>query len=203
MYAKKILPSMLTKSPKTYLPGEQSFAQVRGGITRPQICAFVPDKPFTIAVVGFDNYGNGCLMLSSFGSNQDKCDDDTQSSDNVKPVRGQAKRLSFHRFFKKGLDKNNRLKSVRNNVYTGDSQVVCSDDVDLATGAGNTIPNSSSTKGKNNEEEFVNITSAFHQTDKDAVDCPNLETSDVPQAAACDIQSSEENLVEKIANLKI
>jgi WD40 repeat protein len=136
-YAKKILPTMLTKSPKRYLQGEQSFAQVRGGITRPQLCAFVPDTPYTIAVVGQDDFGNGCILLANFGSHSDN---GAQQSAGVQPraVKGEAKRLAFHRFFKKGMDKNNLSKNRPKDVYTGDTQVICSDEID-ATGEVDTL----------------------------------------------------------------
>eukprot|EP00979_Chaetoceros_neogracilis_P016982 scaffold10170_cov277-Chaetoceros_neogracile.AAC.3 len=121
-YAKKMIPSMLTKSPKRYLQGEQSFAQVRGGIARPQLCSFC-DEPYTIAVVGQDDYGNGCIMLASFSSEDKK----QPSNDRPRAVKGEAKRVAFHRFFKKGMDKNNRSKNRTKDVYTGDNQVVCSE----------------------------------------------------------------------------
>merc|ERR1712154_719657 len=65
--AKKLLPKAFTVSPRKHLlEGENSFVQVRG-VTHPKACAFVPDRPHTIAVAGLDDYGNGCLLLASFG----------------------------------------------------------------------------------------------------------------------------------------
>ena len=126
-YAKKILPSMLTKSPKKYLQGEQSFVQVRGGITHPRACAFVPDQPYTIAVAGLDDYGNGCTMLATFG---EECKSSSGSSQQ-RPVKGEAKRLSFHRFFKKSMDKQDRSKKHTTNDFTGgNDEIVCSDETD-------------------------------------------------------------------------
>lgn len=120
--AKKILPSMLTKSPKKYLlEGQSSYVQVRG-ISRPQIGAFVPDQPFTIAVAGLDDYGNGCLMHSSFGDGRDSA----TPSRSKYPVRGEAKRIAYHRFFKKG-----KYKKETAEKYVGDNQVYCSDDADM------------------------------------------------------------------------
>lgn len=119
-YAKKILPSVLTNAPKKYLQGEQSFAQVRGGITNPEKCCFIPDQPHTIAVVGRDDYGNGCIMISNFGEE----DGNGQSY----AVKGEAKRIAFHRFFKKGMDKYNLSKNRPKEVYTGESDVVMSDE---------------------------------------------------------------------------
>jgi len=134
-YAKKILPSMLTKSPKRYLQGEQSFVQVRGGITRPQICAFVPDQPYTVAVAGLDDYGNGCMMLASFGEDSKSGGSHRQgnssedSKEMVRAVKGEAKRIAFHRFFKKSMDKIDRSKNYSNNNTGGNDEIVCSDEI--------------------------------------------------------------------------
>ncbi|KAL7468590.1 hypothetical protein ACHAXS_008820 [Conticribra weissflogii] len=96
--AMRMLPKLVV-APKRYLmEGEQSYAQVRG-IPHPQACAFVPDKENTIAVAGSDEYGNGCLLLAEFGTvktgssgiGQLEKNDDTE-----------ARRLGYHRFFKKG-----------------------------------------------------------------------------------------------------
>jgi len=126
-YAKRMLPSVFTKSPKKYLQGEQSFVQVRGGITHPQICAFVPDQPHTIAVAGLDDYGNGCLMLASFGHVQQH-NGGASMVVSTKAIKGEAKRIAFHRFFKKGMGKKGRSKDEISGVYGGDDQVVCSDE---------------------------------------------------------------------------
>jgi len=120
--AKKVLPSMLTKSPKKYLlEGQSSYVQVRG-IPRPQISTFVPDQPFTIAVAGLDDYGNGCLMHASFGDGRDS----GTNSRSKYPVKGEAKRITYHRFFKKG-----KYKKDTTEKYIGDNQVYCSDDVEV------------------------------------------------------------------------
>lgn len=124
--AKKVLPSMLTKSPKKFLlEGQSSYAQVRG-ISRPQICAFVPDQPFTIAVAGLDDYGNGCLMHSNFGDGRDSA----TTPRSKYPVKGEAKRIAYHRFFKKG-----KYKKESTEKYVGDNQVYCSDDADVKEAA--------------------------------------------------------------------
>mmetsp|Transcript_3681 Transcript_3681/g.5327 ORF Transcript_3681/g.5327 Transcript_3681/m.5327 type:complete len:434 (+) Transcript_3681:584-1885(+) len=128
--AKKILPSMLTKSPRKYLlEGENSYVQVRG-ITHPKTCAFVPDRPHTIAVAGLDDFGNGCLLLAGFGpaggsvGGGDGRNDSFSNSNGVGAVnsmsnsgkrsynghatKGEARRLSYHRFFKKGTSSSGR-----------------------------------------------------------------------------------------------
>ena len=161
-YAKKILPSMLTKSPKKYLQGEQSFVQVRGGITSPRVCAFVPDQPHTIAVAGLDDYGNGCLMLAGFGEDcrgrlNSATSNDSSTQQKRRAVKGEAKRISFHRFFKKSTDKNNRSKFRKsdNNYIPGDDQVICSDEIENVHGNVNNAstvnsPNGDAGMGTNN-----------------------------------------------------
>lgn len=46
---------------------EKSLAQIRG-VPQPLACAFVPDRPHTLAVVGLDADGNGVLLLSEFSA---------------------------------------------------------------------------------------------------------------------------------------
>lgn len=117
--AKKILPtSMFSMSPrKLLLEGENSYVQVRG-ITHPMTCAFVPDKPRTLAVAGMDEAGNGCLLLASFGPIGGSAD--TAKPDNShgnghhaqsSTTKGEAQRVAYHRFFKKGHSK------AKNNYY--------------------------------------------------------------------------------------
>lgn len=48
-----------------------SVAQIRG-VARPLACAFVPDLPNTLAVVGWDLEGNGVLLLSDFSSDENE-----------------------------------------------------------------------------------------------------------------------------------
>mmetsp|Transcript_65635 Transcript_65635/g.97200 ORF Transcript_65635/g.97200 Transcript_65635/m.97200 type:complete len:871 (+) Transcript_65635:150-2762(+) len=50
---------------KLIMEGEESFAQVRD-ISNPRICAFVPNKPKAIAIVGVDEFGNASLTIASF-----------------------------------------------------------------------------------------------------------------------------------------
>ena len=99
--AMRMLPKIVVAPKKYLMDGEQSYAQVRG-IPYPQACAFVPDRERTIAVAGVDEYGNGCLLLSEFG----KCN---HSGETKAPSKGdeemddsEARRLGYHRFFKKG-----------------------------------------------------------------------------------------------------
>ena len=62
--AKKLLPKALLTSPRKHLlEGENSFVQVRG-VTHPKACAFVPDKPHTIAVAGLDDFWQWVFVIS-------------------------------------------------------------------------------------------------------------------------------------------
>ena len=47
----------------------KSISQIRG-VPHPQACAFVPDLPNTLAVVGYDLDGNGVLLLSDYSSEE-------------------------------------------------------------------------------------------------------------------------------------
>lgn len=48
---------------------KKSISQIRG-IPRPMACAFLPDPPHTLAVVGWDGCGNGVLSLSDFSKEE-------------------------------------------------------------------------------------------------------------------------------------
>jgi WD40 repeat protein len=47
----------------------KSISQIRG-IPHPQACAFLPDPPHTLAVVGWDGRGNGVLSISDFSKEE-------------------------------------------------------------------------------------------------------------------------------------
>eukprot|EP00566_Odontella_aurita_P023355 CAMPEP_0113549230 /NCGR_PEP_ID=MMETSP0015_2-20120614/13322_1 /TAXON_ID=2838 /ORGANISM="Odontella" /LENGTH=207 /DNA_ID=CAMNT_0000449925 /DNA_START=3057 /DNA_END=3677 /DNA_ORIENTATION=+ /assembly_acc=CAM_ASM_000160 len=64
--ASKFLPGVVSHSKRYFMEGEGSYAQVRG-VPDPRACAFVPDRPDTVAVAGLDEYGNGCLLIVGFG----------------------------------------------------------------------------------------------------------------------------------------
>jgi len=115
--ARSFLPNVITKTAKTLLmEGENSYAQVRG-ISQPHACAFVPHQHNTIAVAGLDEFGNGCLLLASFGPQDVDGQDHLQqhdtrasqhpinesSSEASKNTKGEVRRVAFHRFFKKGM----------------------------------------------------------------------------------------------------
>jgi len=68
--------------------GEGSYAQVRG-INSPTVCAFVPDRPNTLAVVG---KGDGSILLADFGAGP-----------------GEAVRVGYHVFFKENIDEEEQI----------------------------------------------------------------------------------------------
>ena len=47
----------------------------------------------------------------------------------VRAVKGEAKRIAFHRFFKKSMDKIDRSKNYSNNNTGGNDEIVCSDEI--------------------------------------------------------------------------
>ncbi len=210
-YAKKILPSMLTKSPKKYLQGEQSFVQVRGGITRPQICAFVPDQPHTIAVAGLDDYGNGCLMLASFGEDVKGSSGSLSggasgshrreylSTGITRAVKGEAKRVAFHRFFKKSMDKVDRSKqkysNSTNDPMEGNNEIVFGDEINnkkAVDGVDNT--NGGNDEGVDDTEfhdpEHINSTNS---TDGNADEVAEVNATDKVEPDKEDIGQQSED----------
>ena len=151
-FAQKIF----TMSPRKHLlEGESSFVQVRG-VTHPKVCAFVPDQPHTIAVAGLDNIGNGCLLIASFGPSTSDSNQINEihnhsiasSNSNNKAVatKGEAKKIAYHRFFKRGnehnlnanigLDMNgedfkfNSIQNEINSTSNGIGEITFGDDAD-------------------------------------------------------------------------
>ena len=106
-FAKSLIPSVITKSTKKmFLEGQHSYAQIRG-IPHPRLCAFVPDRPNTLAIVGLDDYGNGCLLLVQFGPDSSESeniygqDGLVNSNTDMNWTKGETRRIAYHRFFKK------------------------------------------------------------------------------------------------------
>ena len=101
--AMRMLPKLVSSPKKFLMDGEHSYAQVRG-VPHPRAIVFVPDKERTIAVAGTDDYDNGVLLLAEFGCKESL----TAATSNT--VKGgssgvedtEAKRIGYHRFFKKG-----------------------------------------------------------------------------------------------------
>jgi len=88
---KKVKPWVSSSDGNGYSSIEGSYAQVRG-IRNPYICAFVPDRPTTLAVVDKDN---ACMLLADFGKG------------------GEADRVSYHVLFKQ--QKNNTAAATKLN----------------------------------------------------------------------------------------
>jgi hypothetical protein len=100
--AMRMLPKLVSSPKKFLMDGEHSYAQVRG-VPHPHACAFVPDRERTIAVAGTDDYDNGVILLAEFGSRESATATNNSrggSSGSVEDT--EAKRLGYHRFFKKG-----------------------------------------------------------------------------------------------------
>ena len=47
----------------------KSISQIRG-LAHPTACAFLPDQPHTLAVVGWDETGHGVLVVADFGKEE-------------------------------------------------------------------------------------------------------------------------------------
>ncbi|KAL7520442.1 hypothetical protein ACHAWX_005184 [Stephanocyclus meneghinianus] len=94
----RMLPKIVISPSRYLMDGEQSYAQVRG-IPHPRVCAFVPDRDCTIAVAGEDEYGNGCLLLAEFGKASKNKTSSSNIDENIDD--SEARRLCYHRFFKK------------------------------------------------------------------------------------------------------
>ena len=99
--AMRMLPKLVSSPKKFLMDGEHSYAQVRG-VPHPRAIVFVPDKERTIAVAGTDDYDNGVLLLAEFGSKES-----LTATSNIKGGTSgvedtEAKRIGYHRFFKKG-----------------------------------------------------------------------------------------------------
>ena len=109
--AMRMLPKLVSSPKKFLMDGEHSYAQVRG-VPHPHTCAFVPDRDCTIAVAGTDDYDNGVLLLAEFGNRDVTSATGTAAAANNGGSRTgssgsvedstEARRLGYHRFFKKG-----------------------------------------------------------------------------------------------------
>lgn len=109
--AMRMLPKLVSSPKKFLMDGEHSYAQVRG-VPHPHTCAFVPDRDCTIAVAGTDDYDNGVLLLAEFGNRDATSATGTTAAANNGGSRTgssgsvedstEARRLGYHRFFKKG-----------------------------------------------------------------------------------------------------
>ena len=95
------------KSKRILWEGEGSYAQIRG-IDDPVVCAFIPDRPMTIAIVGKTD---GSILLADFSDGS-----------------GEAKRVAYHRFIKGSREKSlNHLSPATgdgNSVQKNDSNKI-------------------------------------------------------------------------------
>jgi len=104
--AMRMLPKLVSSPKKFLMDGEHSYAQVRG-VPHPRAISFVPDRERTIAVAGTDDYENGVLLLAEFG-HKDSTTTATAATSNTRGGSSggvedtEAKRIGYHRFFKKG-----------------------------------------------------------------------------------------------------
>lgn len=114
----RMLPKIVVSPTSYFVDGEQSIAQVRG-VPHPRTCAFVPDRDCTIAVAGEDEYGNGCLLLAEFGKSKRSIHASGKGNESIEDD-SEARRLSYHRFFKKDNAAAMHGKSSRRRVKSKD-----------------------------------------------------------------------------------
>ena len=128
--AMRMLPKLVSSPKKFLMDGEHSYAQVRG-VPHPRAIVFVPDKERTIAVAGTDDYDNGVLLLAEFGCKESL----TAATSNT--VKGgssgvedtEAKRIGYHRFFKKGSAAAMHGRSNRRNTRSSSKDAKFNEDI--------------------------------------------------------------------------
>eukprot|EP00574_Skeletonema_japonicum_P010043 CAMPEP_0201720470 /NCGR_PEP_ID=MMETSP0593-20130828/5400_1 /ASSEMBLY_ACC=CAM_ASM_000672 /TAXON_ID=267983 /ORGANISM="Skeletonema japonicum, Strain CCMP2506" /LENGTH=710 /DNA_ID=CAMNT_0048211109 /DNA_START=160 /DNA_END=2292 /DNA_ORIENTATION=+ len=122
--AMRMLPKLVSSPKKFLMDGEHSYAQVRG-VPHPRAIVFVPDRERTIAVAGTDDYDNGVLLLAEFRARESIAAAASSSS-----IRGgssggvedtEAKRIGYHRFFKKGGAASMHGRNSRRNIRSSSS----------------------------------------------------------------------------------
>lgn len=116
----RMLPKIVVSPTRYLVDGEQSVAQVRG-VPHPRACAFVPHRECTIAVAGEDEYGNGCLLLAEFGKSK-KLSNSTGKTEETNDD-SEARRVAYHRFFKKDGAAAMHGKSNRRRIKSKDWKV--------------------------------------------------------------------------------
>ncbi len=127
--AMRMLPKLVSSPKKFLMDGEHSYAQVRG-VPHPRAIVFVPDKERTIAVAGTDDYNNGVLLLAEFGSKESL----TAATSNIKGGSSgvedtEAKRIGYHRFFKKGSAAAMHGRSNRRNTRSSSKDGKLNEDI--------------------------------------------------------------------------
>lgn len=166
-----MLPKLVSSPKKFLMDGEHSYAQVRG-VPHPHTCAFVPDRDCTIAVAGTDDYDNGVLLLAEFGNRDATSATGTAAAANNGGSRTgssgsvedstEARRLGYHRFFKKGGAASMHGRNRRSAKRSKEGNKLFGDDIEEG---GAYIDDSTSVNlrmnhiriGDENEDDFVPI----------------------------------------------
>lgn len=165
-----MLPKLVSSPKKFLMDGEHSYAQVRG-VPHPHTCAFVPDRDCTIAVAGTDDYDNGVLLLAEFGNRDSTSATGTAAANNGGSRTGssgsvedstEARRLGYHRFFKKGGAASMHGRNRRSAKRSKEGNKLFGDDIEEG---GAYIDDSTSVNlrmnhiriGDENEDDFVPI----------------------------------------------
>lgn len=161
--AMRMLPKLVSSPKKFLMDGEHSYAQVRG-VPHPRAIVFVPDRERTIAVAGTDDYDNGVLLLAEFRAKESTAAANSNirggSSGGVEDT--EAKRIGYHRFFKKGGAASMHGRSNRRNIRSSSKDGKFNEDI---VEGGAYIDETSSVNlrmnhiriGDENEDDFVPI----------------------------------------------
>lgn len=161
--AMRMLPKLVSSPKKFLMDGEHSYAQVRG-VPHPRAIVFVPDRERTIAVAGTDDYDNGVLLLAEFRAKEST----TAASSNIRGGSSggvedtEAKRIGYHRFFKKGGAASMHGRNNRRNIRSSNKDGKFNEDI---VEGGAYIDETSSVNlrmnhiriGDENEDDFVPI----------------------------------------------
>lgn len=161
--AMRMLPKLVSSPKKFLMDGEHSYAQVRG-VPHPRAIVFVPDRERTIAVAGTDDYDNGVLLLAEFRAKESVAAASSNirggSSGGVEDT--EAKRIGYHRFFKKGGAASMHGRGSRRNIRSSNKDGKFNEDI---VEGGAYIDETSSVNlrmnhiriGDENEDDFVPI----------------------------------------------
>jgi len=128
--AMRMLPKLVSSPKKFLMDGEHSHAQVRG-VPHPRAIVFVPDRERTIAVAGTDDYDNGVLLLAEFGNKESLA----AATSNIRGGASggiedtEAKRIGYHRFFKKGGAATMHGRNNRRNTRSSSKDGKFNDDI--------------------------------------------------------------------------
>mmetsp|Transcript_27684 Transcript_27684/g.40876 ORF Transcript_27684/g.40876 Transcript_27684/m.40876 type:complete len:504 (+) Transcript_27684:139-1650(+) len=142
--------SFVPKFARPYTVGdvESSFAQIRG-IEDPAVCAFVPDAPNTLAVVG----KTGSLLISNFSKG------------------GESERVAYHRFFRASASaQHNDISMERKDDMMTQDETATTYDIDSPSNRDESSANNGLLFGDEGQEDgFVSVKQAGAKNESEPV----------------------------------